>query len=305
MTPAAKDKKKKQIRGFKVIENECIWMKAGVVNFHLCNNAYDCFDCNFDKAMTKAMGGRKAVSSFSRWADHFREHYNGAERPCRHVVTGRIQQPKICTNNYDCSDCAFDQMLDEMEISEAQASPDYEIVSGFDLARDYYYHDGHTWVRIEHGGMARVGFDAFVMKLFGKAALIPGSLTIGRHVKQGEPGWTIIQNNHDASVLSPVSGTVLSVNQRVIENPALMHDHPYQEGWLFIVEPASPRKTAENLKYGEESLQWMESEVAALMKMMGPEYEKMAATGGEPVNDFFGAHPEVGWNNLVHTFLKT
>lgn len=47
--------KKNRVMGFQVLENECIWMKAGVVNFRTCDNAYDCNNCMFDKAMQRAM----------------------------------------------------------------------------------------------------------------------------------------------------------------------------------------------------------------------------------------------------------
>lgn len=298
-------KAKKGIRGFQVVEDECIWMKAGIVSLHTCNRVYDCFDCKFDKAMTKAMGDKATLETSSNWAAYFKKKYDGASRPCRHVVTGRIQQPKICTHNYECQDCAFDQMLDDVEISQAQSKPEVVNVSGFDLARDYYYHDGHTWVRIEHGGMARVGFDAFVMKLFGKAQFLPEAMNIGTHMEKEEPGWAITQDNHKANVLSPISGTVLSVNQRAKDNPSLMHDDPYQEGWLYIVEPEAPLKSLRKLKYGDASIRWMEKENSRLVKLMGPEYANLAATGGEPVNDFYGFNPEIGWDKLVHTFLKT
>jgi hypothetical protein len=39
--------------------------------------------------------------------------------------------------------------------------------------------------------------------------------------------------------------------------------------------------------------------------MMGPEYEKLAATGAEPIGDVFGNIPEIGWDRLVETFLHT
>ena len=44
-----KTKNKTRIKGFQVLENECIWMKAGVINFKTCDQAYDCNDCAFDK----------------------------------------------------------------------------------------------------------------------------------------------------------------------------------------------------------------------------------------------------------------
>ena len=36
---------------FSMSENQCIWMKAGVVNFKICENAFDCTSCAFDKGI--------------------------------------------------------------------------------------------------------------------------------------------------------------------------------------------------------------------------------------------------------------
>jgi hypothetical protein len=38
---------------------------------------------------------------------------------------------------------------------------------------------------------------------------------------------------------------------------------------------------------------------------MGPEYEQLAATGGEPIDDVVGHFPEIGWDLLAQTFLRT
>ena len=48
-------KEKKRLVGFQVVEDECIWMKAGIVNFRLCDNAYDCNNCPFDKGMRRTL----------------------------------------------------------------------------------------------------------------------------------------------------------------------------------------------------------------------------------------------------------
>ena len=40
--------------GFKVVpsgEERCIWMEAGVIDYKLCNNYFNCHTCAFDKAM--------------------------------------------------------------------------------------------------------------------------------------------------------------------------------------------------------------------------------------------------------------
>ena len=49
----------------------------------------------------------------------------------------------------------------------------------------------------------------------------------------------------------------------------------------------------------------MDQESRELMNLTGPEYEQLAATGGEPIRDVFGHFPEIGWDRLVRTFLRT
>ena len=129
-------------------------MKAGVINFRLCDNAYDCNNCPFDKAMQRAMEskhGSKDTSGRLDWMEALRREYTGASRPCRHTLTGRFDAPKICTYNYECYHCPFDQMLDEQDLMQVAETPHYKLASGYKVADDYYYHMGHSWARIEHG----------------------------------------------------------------------------------------------------------------------------------------------------------
>lgn len=43
-------------------------------------------------------------------------HYdNGRGGPCVHVRSGRVDGPKTCIFNHECSHCAFDQWLDYMD----------------------------------------------------------------------------------------------------------------------------------------------------------------------------------------------
>jgi hypothetical protein len=167
---ATESRIKFRIKGFQVVENECIWMKAGVVNFKRCDAAYNCQSCAFDKAMRRAMG--KWPQSAGRitgidWGSQMRQKFSGAELPCRHYLTGRVEAPKICTLNNECYHCAYDQLLDDIDLYHPAHRPEIVSASGYQLARDYYYHPGHSWVRIEHGGLSRVGLDDFAASVFG------------------------------------------------------------------------------------------------------------------------------------------
>ncbi len=93
------------VRIFSLSPNQCVWMKVGVVNFRLCDNAFDCTSCDFDKAISgKTVERPIALVS---WQEVMR---NQAHKECRHMLTGRVQF-KLCSHNYQCKDCAYDQLL--------------------------------------------------------------------------------------------------------------------------------------------------------------------------------------------------
>ncbi|MFC1816118.1 glycine cleavage system protein H [Thermodesulfobacteriota bacterium] len=299
--------KKKRVQGFQVVEDKCIWMKAGVVNFRLCDNAYDCNNCPFDHGMSKTMNLEskpEAKKESPGWVQYLRERYHGSSRPCRHALTGRIDAPKICVLNYECYHCAYDQLLDEDDFVRLMGEPIYKKVSGFRIAEGYYYHMGHSWARFEHGGLVRIGFDDFIVKLFGdiKELNLP---PLGATLKQNEVGWTFGRNGNKAAVLSPVTGTLLTINYRAIEHPEITNHDPYQSGWLFILEPDLPKRNLKRLYFEKECFRWIEQESKKLMGLIGPEYEQLAATGGEVINDIYGNIPDLGWDRLVDTFLHT
>jgi len=195
-------------------------------------------------------------------------------------------------------------MLDEMDIARALESPEIISVSGYNMARGYYYHMGHSWSRFEHGGRIRIGMDDFSTKVFGQARSVDLP-PLGEKLQQHRVGWSFASNGHEAAVLSPVSGTVLAVNHRVCAHPAIIHQDAYNQGWLMIVEPEMPKRNVKGLYFGGESTRWMETESQRLIALMGPAYKDLAATGAQPIADVFGSLPEIDWDVLVHKFLRT
>jgi glycine cleavage system H lipoate-binding protein len=304
-------KEKKRVVGFQVVEEECIWMKAGVINFRLCDNAYDCNNCPFDKGMRKAMNQESQNSEKEEkpgWVQHLQENYHGTSRPCRHALTGRVNAPKICTMSYECYHCPYDQVLDEIDLDQGMSSPKVKNISGYRVADGYYYHMGHSWARFEHGGRVRVGFDDFMVKLFGAAQTLELP-PLGASLTKSQVGWTFSRDDHKAGVQSPVTGTVLAKNHRALEHPEILNKDPYQSGWLLILEPSFPKRDLKGLYFGNESLRWIETENQKLMSLIGPEYTQLAATGGNVINDLYGVFMQdgmdLGWDRLVKTFLGT
>ncbi|MBU1566108.1 MAG: glycine cleavage system protein H [Proteobacteria bacterium] len=289
------------VKGFKVIEDECIWSKAGIVQSRLCDNVYDCRTCPFDRAMQKTVNADSNKRG-SGWANNVKDVYNYTNIPCRHALTGRVTAAKVCVNNYECNHCAFDQMLDDEDMDYRDEKTACLKSSGYLLAEEYYYHKGHTWARFEHGGRVRIGFDDFMVKLFGSPSNI--SLPhLGAKLKKDQAGLAFSRSDKEAAVKSPVTGTVLAINNRVQEHPEIVHEDPYNEGWLCIIEPKMPKLNLRGLFYGKDSLEWTDRESQRLLRLIGPEYQNLAAAGGEPVDDIYASFPEIGWDRLAETFL--
>jgi glycine cleavage system H lipoate-binding protein len=299
-------KPKNIVKGFQVIENECIWSKAGIVSYRACDNVYDCRTCPYDTAIQKTL--KASPDSGSKvenvdWSKNVKNIYNWTDNPCRHVLTGRIRAHKVCTKNYECYHCPYDQMLDEEDMSTLALKPECLKASGYLLADGYYYHKGHTWARFDHGGRITIGFDDFMVKLFGspsKISLPP----LGTKLKKNQAALSFSRLDQEAEAFSPVTGTVLAINNRVIEDPEIVHDDPYHEGWLCVIEPKMPKLNLRGLFYGKDSLEWTDKESQKLLRMIDPEYENLAAAGGgDPVDDIYASFPEIGWDRLAKTFL--
>jgi len=113
-------------------ENHCVWMKAGVINFKTCENAFDCTSCAFDKEISRKPA-QKPTAQVS-WREAMQQPH--LHKECRHMLTGRVLF-KLCSHNYACKDCAYDQFLyeyDQLLVEEglpAQAAAQVNEVAAF------------------------------------------------------------------------------------------------------------------------------------------------------------------------------
>lgn len=294
-------------------KKKCVWMEAGVVSYKLCDNNYDCSTCVYDQGMQLKVARQKeavrAVPQEASGSEKFTETWvekmmqlPASQRKCRYMITGEIVR-KVCPNSYECGNCAFDQMMQERLQAETNHVHATQQVSGFEVAEDFYYHEGHTWARPEYGGRVRIGLDDFAQKLLGKLKRIEIP-TVGHEVHQGGAGFKVQRNGATAEVLSPVDGIVAHVNEKLLDNPGLLNESPYEEGWLCIVEPSKLRKNLKNLYYGEEAEKFTGEEKERLFALANDDL-RIAADGGISVDDLSQELKGENWKKAVKAFLRT
>jgi glycine cleavage system H protein len=106
----------------------------------------------------------------------------------------------------------------------------------FDVPADCLYLDSHEWVR-EANGTARIGISDFAQDELGDVVFVelPGD---GDEVAVGEDFGVVESIKAVSDVYAPVSGTVTGVNESLIDQPELVNEDPYGDGWMIEVELA-------------------------------------------------------------------
>jgi len=227
-----------------------------------------------------------------------------SDQKCRHMLSGRVVS-KYCVYDFNCDTCSYNQMMEDENINLHNTRVATDIVAGFELAENYYYHKGHAWARIEYGGRVRVGLDDFSMRLVGESDRFKLP-ELGEVVHQGEACAQLSRGPFKAAALSPVEGVVVAKNPAVLGNAEIANRSPFVDGWLMVIEPLRLKANLKRLLFRDESVSWMEDESSRLSAMFADQTSyKLAATGGRAVNDIFGQLPESSWETLVKEFLLT
>jgi glycine cleavage system H protein len=106
---------------------------------------------------------------------------------------------------------------------------------------DLLYHPEHDWARIEDADpeVAVLGITWYAQDSLGEVVFFDPP-AVGMTVKQGEPYTEVESVKAVSDVIAPLSGEVVEVNSALGENPAMINEDPYGEGWLVKVRLADP-----------------------------------------------------------------
>lgn len=96
------------------------------------------------------------------------------------------------------------------------------------------YHKEHTWVRVS-GKRATVGITDHAQEALGDIVYIDLP-EVDSTVEANSEFAEIESTKATSSVISPVSGTVIEVNEDLAESPEIINEEPYGKGWIAVIE---------------------------------------------------------------------
>jgi glycine cleavage system H protein len=99
---------------------------------------------------------------------------------------------------------------------------------------DLKYTDDHEWIRVA-GNIGTVGVTDHAQGELGDVVYIDIT-DESASVKQGESFGTIEAVKTVADMLAPVSGKIVEVNKGLNDNPEVVNQDPYGEGWIVKIE---------------------------------------------------------------------
>jgi glycine cleavage system H protein len=106
---------------------------------------------------------------------------------------------------------------------------------------DLRYTKEHEWARVE-GNKVTIGITQFAVDQLGDITQVELPKE-GEKLRAGEPFGTVESVKAVSDLFAPLSGTVLKVNDPLLDSPEYVNDDCYVEGWMVQIEATQPEET--------------------------------------------------------------
>jgi CheY-like chemotaxis protein/glycine cleavage system H lipoate-binding protein len=95
-----------------------------------------------------------------------------------------------------------------------------------------------SWIMVQDDGTVLMGVERSFLHTIGRVQniFLPN---VGDKIRQGSVYLQIFSTDlRSHTVLSPLSGTVVKINEKILSNPSATLEDPYGEGWMIRLKPS-------------------------------------------------------------------
>jgi glycine cleavage system H protein len=103
---------------------------------------------------------------------------------------------------------------------------------------DLKYHQEHDWARID-GDEAQLGITWFAQDALGELVHYEPP-NEGDTISKDAPYGEVESVKAVSDVIAPLSGEVVEINKKVVDEPETVNSDPYVDGWLIRIRLADP-----------------------------------------------------------------
>ena len=115
-----------------------------------------------------------------------------------------------------------------------------------EIPGDLKFLKSHEWARVEDSGRVTVGISDHAQGLLGDLVYVELP-NVGDTIQAGTACAVVESVKAASDVYSPVSGTIVEVNEALADKPETINEDAFGEGWLFVVQPTDTEAFADLL----------------------------------------------------------
>lgn len=124
---------------------------------------------------------------------------------------------------------------------------------------NYKFHKEHTWAKVSgRSKKVKVGITDYAQESLGDIIYIELP-EVDTHVEADTEMAEIESTKTTSPVIAPVSGTIVEVNEELIDHPEIINEDPYGKGWIAVIEMDNPQELEDLMDY-EDYESYLEEE---------------------------------------------
>ena len=106
------------------------------------------------------------------------------------------------------------------------------------IPKELRYTEEHEWVKLD-GNVATVGITDFAQSELGDIVYLEID-TLDAEINSNDVFGTVEAVKTVSDLFMPLNGKIIEVNSSLEDNPEVVNDDPYGEGWIIKIEVSNP-----------------------------------------------------------------
>ena len=115
-----------------------------------------------------------------------------------------------------------------------------------ELPGDLRYTNEHEWLRQEEDGSVTIGITDHAQSALGDLVYVELP-EVGQDLEAGGEMAVVESVKAASDVYAPVSGSVLAVNDDLVDDPEKINTEPYGDGWIVRLQPVDGIESGETM----------------------------------------------------------
>lgn len=120
-----------------------------------------------------------------------------------------------------------------------------------DNPEDLFYTESHEWISIEDN-IATIGITEHAQAQMGELVFVELP-DVGDVLDAGNEAGVVESVKTASDFYCPLNGEIVEVNAGLLDNPAMVNEHPYAEGWLYKIKIDKPEQVEDLMSAADYS----------------------------------------------------